>query len=88
MTIDKVWSELKRHEGELFYTKTKLEFTYTINDKFLIPSRADYQLYKSNFEKAIKYFPDTSPGELNTKNIRGHSYVYGLLSDKRIADYV
>jgi hypothetical protein len=88
MSIEKVWSELKRHEGESFYTKKKFEFTYTINDKFLISSRTAYRLYKSNFEKAIEYFPDTSPSELNAENIRGHSYVYGLLSDRRIADFV
>ncbi|HPY98623.1 MAG: hypothetical protein BWX78_00999 [Firmicutes bacterium ADurb.Bin099] len=83
MNFQKIWENIKTHEGEVFKTKRNLPFTYTVEGNYVIPSRTDYPLHKTQFVKALEVDNLTGPGKIN-KIVRGPAYVYGILKDPRI----
>lgn len=86
MLIDIVWNNIVKNKGETFYTKVGLPFTYTIKGYGIIPSRTNQIIGKSEFCIAIAHLPIDGPGEIN-HIVRGSSYVYALLIDKRINNF-
>lgn len=89
MSIDSIWKQILRHEGELFYTATGLAFTYIVINEYTIqPFREGngrWPLNKKLFEKALE-FKSISSTEFN-KKIVGSSYVRGILLDSRISEF-
>ena len=83
MAFQEIWGRIIKNAGEVFYTKTNLPFTYAIVDNCVVPDRTNYPLAKSNFEKAAKIDSLNGPGQINNL-VRGPSYVYAILIDKRI----
>lgn len=84
MTISEFWKKIIEHEGETFYTVTGLEFTYKlVSENAICTNRTHYNLTKSNFEKALSLCPISKPGDISQK-VRGGSYVYSLIDDKRM----
>ena len=83
MTFSETWNKILLNEGELFHTKTRKEFRYKIDGNNVVPDRTDYPLHISNFEKAYKMMPISGPGEISN-DVRGSSYVWAILNDKRI----
>lgn len=87
MDIERIWQNIKQHEGEIFETVSGLEFTYVLVDDHTIKPYRDgesrWDLSKNLFEKALKYRGNYSSKEFNNRII-GSSYVRGLLEDKRI----
>jgi len=82
--FDEIWKRIKNHTGETFYTITRLEFEYEVHENSFYPSRTNYQISKNDFFKAYKMLPLKGPGEIS-KIIRGSSYVWAVLNDKRIS---
>ena len=80
--IDKVWTNICKHEGEVFYTVTNKEIKYVVKDNYIIvvsiPSHT--RISKTNFEKALEMHV-SKPSEIN---LRGRSYIYGIINDNRI----
>lgn len=74
--------KLKELEGEIFYTKSKIPFTYHFANEnaIQINDRKPYHLSISNFEKALEKSP-AKPSDL--KELRGSSYVFGIITDNR-----
>jgi hypothetical protein len=83
-SIDAVWARLKAHEGEEFETKTGRSFTYVISADVFRPSRTDYNIPRSEFAKALADVPFDGPGAISHA-VRGPSYVWAVLHDKRIS---
>lgn len=83
MNMKLIWQRLMEHESEEFCTIRKLPFTYMIKDEMLYNEKIKFSLSKANFEKAISEWPVNGPGSFG-KDIMGTSYVFGILSDKRI----
>jgi hypothetical protein len=78
-----IWNRIVACEGQQFYTKTNLPFTYKIVNNRVVPDRTNYPLAKSEFEKAVQIVPLDGPGQIS-KIVRGPAYVYAILTDKRI----
>ena len=80
--IDKVWANICKHEGDVFHTVTNIEIKYVVKDNYIIvvsiPSHT--RISKTNFEKALE-MNVSKPTEIN---LRGQSYIYGIISDYRI----
>ena len=80
--IDKVWTNICKHEGEVFYTVTNKEIKYVVKDNYIIvvsiPSHT--RISKTNFEKALE-MNVSKPSEIN---LRGRAYIYGIITDSRI----
>lgn len=88
MEFDKIWSEIRSLEGERFYTVTNQPFTYEFHEDYIIINKpSSPKIYKGNFEKAVKIMPLQSVSHIKNL-VRGPSYVYALLTDKRIVGKV
>ena len=81
-SIEVAWRRILQREGERFETLTGGPFTYTVTGHVLRTDRTDFNLPKSQFEKALDLVPAAGPGEL--RDLRGPSYIYAILHDKRI----
>ena len=82
--IDQVWANIRRHEGETFYTITHIEYTYVVKDNYiLINNDSRRKITKINFAKALKIQNPTC-SKIGNAGIWGPSYVYGIITDSRI----
>lgn len=54
ITPDTLWEQIVKRQGELFYTKKGLPFTYYIKGGELFASRRERSITKSTFEKAFQ----------------------------------
>jgi hypothetical protein len=79
-----VWNRMAAHEGEEFETIRGLPFTYTIDGNIFRSSRAEQDIPRSEFEKAIiAGLPVEGPGAINNL-VRGPAYIWAVLHDRRI----
>ncbi len=80
--MNSIAHKLKELEGNTFHSVTKIPFTYKmISDNAIqIDGRKPHPLSLANFEKALKIDPK-KPSDL--KNVRGSSYVFAIITDKR-----
>ncbi len=79
--IDKVWANICKHEGDVFHTVRHEEYTYVVKDNYVIISiPSQTRITKTYFEKALK-MNVSKPTEIN---LRGQSYIYGIITDNRI----
>ncbi len=77
-----LWEWLLQHEGQIFYTKKGLEFTYFIRGGELFASRRERSITRGTFEYAWRKMRErpqevTGPKSLN---VYGAPYVYALLT--------
>jgi hypothetical protein len=84
-SFKEVWKRIVTFEGEEFKTVRNLPFKYEVKGDYLIPSRTDYNISKSDFAETYPMVPLSGPGEI-TKTVRGSSYVYAILHDERISN--
>lgn len=79
--IDKVWANIRKHEGETFYTVTNIEYHYVFKDNYiLVNNDPRRRITKASFEKALE-IENPTPSKIN---LRGQSYIYGIITDSRI----
>ena len=80
--IDKVWANIRKHEGDKFFTVTNKEIKYVVKDNYIIvvsiPSHT--RISKTNFAKALE-MNASKPSEIN---LYGRAYIYGIITDSRI----
>jgi len=89
MNIESVWKNILKNEGEKFYTKTGIEFVYSLLDvDSILPKNVKgsrlLPITKETVEKVIaEYMPLEYPSQLQDK-FYAPSYIYAILKDKRI----
>ncbi len=81
--FEKVWKKIKKHAGETFKTKRGYVFKYQIIAGDFYSGRTNYKTSKSDFRKAYALMPISKPSVL-INIVRGPSYVWVVLTDKRI----
>ena len=82
--IDKVWNNICKHEGEVFYTIRHKEYTYIVKDSYIIVNNdSRRRITRDYFEKALK-INNPTPTKIQEDGIWGPSYVYGIITDNRI----
>ena len=82
--IDKVWANICKHEGEVFYTARNVEYTYVVMDSYiLINNDSRRKITKTNLEKALGIQNPTC-SKIGRAGIWGPSYIYGIITDSRI----
>jgi hypothetical protein len=82
-----IWQRLVRHQGVEFKTKRGLTFTHRVEGDtgiwFLREGRPiNMRLSRREIEEALQRLPIQGPADL--KEFRDPSYLYGLLTDRRI----
>lgn len=83
-SFDHVWKRIRMHEGQKFTTVRGREFTYSIEKNRVYPSRTIYWIAKNDFKKAFRIVPISGPSVISN-DVRGPSYVWAILHDKRIS---
>ena len=82
VTIDNLWQAITSLQGETFYTKKMLPFTYTIKGGEMFTDRRERSITRSTFENAykkIKNAPDKITGP-KALNMYGAPYVWAVLA--------
>ena len=84
---EKVWARIERHQGQQFKTKRGLSFTHKVEGSngiwfFREGKRIEQRLWRGEVEKALHKLPLEGPSDI--KEFRDSSYLYGLLTDRRI----
>ncbi len=80
-----IWNKIICHEGETFKTITGIEYSYVVyTDYILINNDNRRHITKEMFDLAMK-IENPSPSKLQKADVWGPSYVYGIVTDKRIA---
>ena len=83
-SIDKVWANICKHEGDMFYTVRNKEYTYVVRDNYiLINNDSRRKITKINLAKALK-IQDPTCSKIGNAGIWGPSYIYGIITDSRI----
>jgi hypothetical protein len=80
--IEIVWEKIKSHQGETFRQIRGGEFNYIVKGNAVFPDRTTVQISKSHFLEALNHYPLTNTVKI--QNLRGPSYIYAILMDKRI----
>ena len=71
--IDKVWANICKYEGDVFYTKNHLQYTYIVKDNYVIiniPSKTKItknylrRLKGENIEPMYNFDPETQKAEV------------------------
>lgn len=83
-SFEEIWERIIANEGETFQTISGSPFTYNVKKGTVHLSRTEYQISRSDFEKAYTLVPIRGPGAIS-KIVRGPSYLWAILHDKRIS---
>jgi hypothetical protein len=86
--VAQIWERIEAHRGEEFRTVRGELFSYDVHGNIVIPrpqkgKPTARQLPKSDFGKALARKPLSGPSQI--KDLQGSSYIYGILTDPRIA---
>jgi hypothetical protein len=82
INIENIWNRIKSYSGQEFAQIRGQKFTYEMTGSSLVPSTTKQNLQKFQFGEAIAFLPleNTVP----IQHLRGPSYLYAILMDKRI----
>ena len=78
---DGLWEKIVSRQGETFYTKKGLPFTYYVKGGELFASRRERSITRSTFEKALRKIQE-DPQEVSGPkklNVYGAPYVWAIL---------
>ena len=84
MNMHEVWNRITAHAGESFHTKTGLPFSYHISGQWVVLENTNRSIPFRDFEAALA-LSDLRITNLQKLNLQGPSYLYGILTDPRIA---
>lgn len=79
---EELWKQISDRQGETFYTKKGLPFTYYIKGGELFTNRRERSITKSTFEKAYQKVRE-NPEEVSgpkALNVYGAPYVWAILA--------
>ncbi len=82
--FEEIWNHIRKHEGETFTQIRGGEFTYEFRGGHIALSRTNQNISRSDFKEAYGLVPleNTVP----VQHLRGPSYIYAILMDKRIRE--
>ena len=84
MNIETIWNNIKSNEGEAFRTIRGVEYTYVVvEDYILINNYKKRRITKDSIKTAIT-INNPSSSKIQKQGIWGPSYVWGIITDKRI----
>ena len=84
MDIERIWSNVKRNEGEVFRQIKGKEFSYKVNNSgnSIYLSTTNQAITKNLLAQAVELMPFSSTAPL--QHLRAPSYLFALLTDNRI----
>lgn len=87
MNIETIWKYIRFCEGRVFKTVKGVEYTYLVYDNYLlINDDKRRKITKDSLMTALT-ITNPTPSKIQRENIWGSSYVYGIITDKRIKGF-
>ena len=87
MNIETIWKHIRFCEGQVFKTVRGVKYTYLVYDNYLlINDDKKRKITKDSLITALT-ITNPTPSKIQRKNIWGPSYVYGIITDKRIKGF-
>lgn len=85
-TFSVVWDRIQAHAGQVFETKRGVKFTYRVEAGGFFPEGRNHRVDVSDVEAAYGNVPCDGPSDISKgiREIRGPSYVWGVLHDRRV----
>lgn len=82
ISIGQLWKRINSQKGETFTQIRGGEFSYSVNGDYISLDRTNQNISKAHFAEALILVPlqNTVP----VQHLRGPSYIYAILMDKRI----
>lgn len=80
--FEEVWARIRGYSGETFKQIRGGEFTYESKSGYIVLSRTNHNITKSDFKEACNLVPLNNT--VAVQHLRGPSYIYAILMDKRI----
>lgn len=81
MDFSNIWSNIKNHEKETFYTLRGCECSYEFHDTYLKLLNTNRNIPKWQIEEALKI---ENPKPKDLKTFMASSYIVAIITDKRI----
>ena len=81
-TFETVWRRIQQRAGEVFTQIRGGQFRYDIQNGCVRPDRVNQIISRDQFERAFRLCP--LEGTMPIQNLRGPSYIYAILMDRRI----
>ena len=81
-TFEEIWDRIREHSGETFKQIRGGEFTYEFRGGYIVLSRTNHNIAQSDFKEACDLVP--LKNTVVVQHLRGPSYIYAILMDKRI----
>ena len=87
MNIETIWKHIRLCEGQVFKTVRGVEYTYLVYENYLlINDDKRRKITKDSLITALT-ITNPTPSKIQRENIWGPSYVYGIITDKRIKGF-
>ncbi|ACB84183.1 hypothetical protein [Natranaerobius thermophilus] len=86
MSVKFIRDVLITYEGESFQQKRGKQFTYKVKGNSIVPDTTKYPIPIKDIIKGLNRGQVTRVADL--KDLRGSSYIYALVTDKRIKDNI
>ena len=84
MRFEAMWKNICRFEGEEFKTARGIAYTYVVyKDYILINDDKRRKITKTELQRAT-LIENPLPAKLKKEGLWGPSYVFGIITDKRI----
>ena len=84
MNFETIWNNICRHEGATFKTIRGIEYRYVMyGECLLINDDKKRKISKESIKTALM-IENPTPSKIESEGIWGPSYVYGIITDKRI----
>ena len=79
--MSKAWSNIKKHAGETFFTKTGIKFTYHVRNDYIVLENTNRCIPRKQVEEALSL---KSENLSDYQKYQGPSYLCALIHDARI----
>ena len=84
MSIDKIWNNIIKYQGEQFFTTVKKKpFSYIVNGNSIVLQNTNRIIPRSNVERALEINSPTV-SKFVGMNLQGPSYLLAIITDNRI----
>lgn len=87
MDIETVWKNIQLCEGETFYTIRGEKYTYSVyGDLLMVDGIKAGRITKNTLAKALN-INNPTPRKIELAGCWAPSYIYGIITDKRIKGF-
>lgn len=86
MNFELIWNNICCHEGEIFKTIRGIEYKYVVCGDYILINDDKRRRITIESLKTAALIDNPTPSKIESEGIWGPSYVYGIITDRRIVN--